>query len=66
MATPSDNPETDSSIINETTDDADANFRRYLQNTLVLRDIARRISEGVDPEEAVRQAKAVAEGKPDE
>lgn len=66
MSDPDTERETNWEIVREDTADAEEVFRRNLASDLVLRDIARRISEGVDPEEAVKQAKAVAEGKADE
>jgi hypothetical protein len=66
MNTPDQERETDWDIVPENASDAEEVFRRNLASDLVLRDIARRISEGVDPEEAVKQAKALAEGKADE
>jgi hypothetical protein len=66
MNTPEQERETDWDIVPENAPDAEKVFRRNLESDLVLRDIARRISEGVDPEEAVKQAKALAEGKADE
>ena len=66
MSDPDTEREMNWEIVREDTADAQGVFRPNLATHLVLRDIARRISEGVDPEEAVKQAKAVAEGKADE
>lgn len=56
---PAPEPEDDEAagMMLETADDADARFREYIAGSLQMREIARLIADGMEPDEAVKQVK---------